>query len=288
MRWMCSRWDGGLRLLALSVLCAGGFNASAEDLEREGLAVYEDRQGYALAVTEYEMKTEADLASGKPAEHELSLAALVRADEDEDVLCVNTKLVATSALGDRRRELLVPERRRSATKFAALLPSKQYRDRRRRPLMLAEVELSAIELDRPAYEVKSLVVELSAVVVADRDDAEVAAIVADRFVDLGRGVAAKVTGMKVDRGEMTVTMKLRRPAGTRSPVLDSVVALDRDGDEIGGGRWVNELDLFANECDVQLSFALEGKQSVDRLRVVLATDYEVKRVPIEIEGLFQK
>jgi len=274
--------------LALLTLLAAPA-ALADDLDDQGLPVVRNRAGYALAVTEYSTATDASFQNNEPAEHTLSLEALVRPEEDADVLCFATTLVATSARGDRRKELLLPGRAERGKEFKAVLPMPAYKTRRGEPIALSAAELSKVELSRPAYEVRTLTCEIDAVLVERRDSETVPAIVADRYIELGHDTRVKVAAMEVNnKGIMTIKMNVKRPPGRRGAVVDSVYALDDDGDAVGGGRWQNELDLFADAYDVELEFPLEGKPTIPSLRIVLATEYEVKPVRFEIEGLFQQ
>lgn len=263
--------------------------ALADELEKAGLPVYRNADGFTLAVTEYQATTEADFLKNDPPEYEVELSALLRPAEDMDVLCFQTEMQAASAEGDRGKELLLPSRKRRGADFAAVLPHAEFKDRRGRPIPMVESELKGVELRRPAYEIETMTIAVNAVFVEQRESEAVPAIVADRFVDIGHDTEVKVTAMEVDdKGVMKVSLNVRRAAGARSAVIDSVFALDDDGDAVGGGRWTNELDLFADSYDMELEFPLQGKPTIDKLRVVLATKYAVEPVRFEVEGLFQK
>ena len=280
----------GLFAATFALITSFAEPAIADDLEDQGLPVFRNRGGFALAVSEYEAKTEASFLKGKKAEYTLSIEGLLQAPKDVDVLCFATKMTAQSAIGDRRKNLLVPQRKKSAIKdFKAVLPMQDFKTRRSEPMPLSKSELSKVELDRPAYEIETLEVEVAAVVVEKRTSEEVPAIVADRYIDIGNDTEVKITGKEIsDKRVMTVTLNVKRAAGTRSAIIDSVIALDEDGKEVGGGRWQNDLDLFSRGYDVEVEFPLKGKESIESLRIVLATKYEVQRVRLEIEGLFQR
>lgn len=261
----------------------------ADDLEKAGLPIVENRDGYVLAVTEYEASTSADLLSDDPPEHEVSLTALLQPAERADVLCFATKMTAKSAKTERREELLLPGRRDRKQEFAAVLPHSEFRGRRDKPLMLAESELESAELKRPGFEIEELEIEATAVVVEERESEEIRAIVADRFIDIGHDHQIQVTAMEVDgKGVMTVKLDLKRASGDRTPVIDSLYALNADDKIIGGGRWTNELDLFAGKYEVEMTFPLSGEATISKLRIVLATKYEVVPVRFVVERLYQK
>jgi len=261
----------------------------ADDLKQLDVPVFRDRVGYGLAVTEYGMNTQAELLEGDAAEHSISLSGLLQPPERADVLCFATALLADSAEDDRGKDLLLPQRRRKDAQYRALLPSSAYQTRRGDPLLLSEVTMESASLKRPGYEVQELVVIASAVVVEERESEEIDAEVVDRYIDIGNDTEVKVSAKEVDKGgEMTVKLNVKRTGNKTSPVIDSVYALNKKGKAIGGGRWTNELDLFAKGYEVELIFPLSGDEdSVEKLRIVLATEYEIEEVKLTVDGLFK-
>lgn len=261
------------------------------DLEKLKLPIFDNRDGYLLAVFEYEASSKADLRENEPTEHTIGLKAMLAPPEDEDVLCFRTTLDGVSARDDRRRELILPGKKRNnkGNKFVAVLPREKYRDRKGKPMWLGWSELDDVELERPGYEVQTLTLEATAVIVEERESGTVPAIVADRYEDIGNDTLVQVTLMEVtNKGEMAVKLNVKRPKGDRAAIIDAVYALSADGDEVGGGRWTNELELFADMYEVELKFPLNGRETISRLRVDLATEYKVEPVKIEIEDLYKK
>ncbi|MGB0766392.1 MAG: hypothetical protein ACPGYV_01635 [Phycisphaeraceae bacterium] len=264
--------------------------ALADDLVSLKVPVFRDRAGHGLAVTEYSFETQADLLEGDAAEHSLELSGLLQASERGDVLCFAATLLAESAEDARGRDLMLPDRRRrKGQKFNALLPSSKYKTRDGEPLMLCEVETDDIRLKRSANEVRSLTLLATAVVVEARRSESIEAVVADRWVEIGFGASALVSAIEVDKkSEMTVKLKIRHAGNRDLPVIDSVYALDTRARRMGGGRWSGELELFAKGYDVELSFPLSGdEQSISRLEIVLATEYDIETIRFKVEGLFQ-
>lgn len=274
----------------------GGFclslsNASGDDLKALDVPVYRDRSGYGLGVTEYSLETTAELLEGQSPEHTLELSGLLQPPEKADVLCFSTTLLAESAENARGKDLLLPQRRRGKEQvFRALVPSEDYKSRRGDPLLLSEVSLDAIELDEAGYLVEQLTLTATAVVVKDRESEEIDAEVSGEFINVGNKMQVRVSAKEVDKkGEMTVKLNVKRSGDKRSAVIDSLYALNKRGKPIGGGRWTNELDLFAKSYEVELVFPLTGDEdSVDQLRIVLATDYDIKEVDLVVEDLFEK
>lgn len=289
---MRKRVNGVLMCLVflLGGLCLSLPQASADDLNALKVPVYRDRAGYGLAVTEYAVQTNAELLEGEKPEHTIDLSGLIQPPDKEDVLCFGTTLLAKSAEDSRGRDLLLPQRRKGRDQvFKALLPSAVYKNRRGEPLLLSPVTLGSIELDKAGYEVEELTVVATAVVVEDRESEEIDAEVSGEFIDIGHGMQVQVSSKEVDKkGEMTVKLSVKRSGDKRSAVIESLFALNKRGKPIGGGRWTNELDLFAKGYEVELIFPLIGDEnSVDQLRIVLATEYEIEEVELVIEDLFQ-
>ncbi len=278
----------GLLKLILIAICLA-WPIAADELEDEGLRVLRDKAGYSLAVTQYETASELQLLGDEAPQHTLSITGLMQAPSDADVLCFRSALIARSARNSKRDELLVPARKRNQDEFAAVLPHPKIKIRRGDAILLAEAELASIELTRPAYEVDELEIEGTAVVVRDRASEEVPAIVADNFHDIGHDTQVKVKAMEIDKkGVMTVKLDIRRAAGDKAAIIDSLYALNADGDIIGGGRWTNELDLFAASYEVEMVFPLNNERKLDKLRVVLATRFEQVPVKFTLEKFFQK
>ena len=273
-------------LLVLSQLALP--SVVANDLKALRIPSFENKDGFAIGITEYSLETNAELLGGKKPEHSVELSALLQPAEREDVLCFSSTLVAKSAEDSRGRDILRPQRKNSrAKKFNALMPSLEYKDRQGEALLLCESELDAVELDRPGTEVAELVVAATTIIVKKRKSEEIAAEVADRYTDIGSGSSVQVGSMEIDnKGEMTVKLNIKHTGNKDIPVIDAVYALDKRGKRMGGGRWTNELELFAKSYDVELNFLLQG-EDVDKLEVVLATDYEVEEVEFVIDELFQ-
>jgi len=264
--------------------------ASADDLKGLRIPAYRSDGGYGLGVTEYSLESSADLLEGEAPEHSIELSALLQPPDNEDVLCFGTTLFVKSVEDDRGRDILRPQRQRGKSKtFNALIPSLAYKDRRGEPLLLCTSELDAIALERPGTAVAEMVVVATAVIVKERESEAIAAEVTDRYTDIGYGTSVQVTSMEIDRkGEMTITLSVKHTGTKDLPVIDSVMALDSRGNTMGGGRWTNELELFGKGYDVELVFPIRGSEkSIDQLRVVLATEYEVEQIEFTIEDLFQ-
>lgn len=277
-----------LLMLVLLALCLCP-PLRADELEDEGLPVFRDKAGYTLAVTEYESASEVKLLGKETPKYTLTITGLLREPEDADVLCFRTTLTPRSAKNDKGDELLVPQRKREQAEYAAVLPHEKLKDRRGDAILVAESELSSVELSRPAYEVDEMDIEANAILVRDRVSEEVPAIVADSYHDIGHDTQVKVKAMEVDKkGVMTVNLDIKRSAGDRAAIIDSVYALNADGDVIGGGRWTNELDLFASGYTVEMVFPLNNERKLDKLRVVLATRYEQVPIRLTLEKFFQR
>jgi hypothetical protein len=276
---------------SLGAACITPPSAQADDLKGLNLPVYRDRAGYGLAVTEYSLQTDAEFLNDDDPEHTLELAGLLQSPEKEDVLCFSTTLAVKEVEDARGRDLLRPGRKRNQSKkFMALVPSMKYKDRRGDPLYLCESELESISLDRPGTEVDKLVVVATAIIVKDRETKEISADVADRFNDVGFGTSVQVSSIEVDKkSEMTVSLSVKHTGNKDLPVIDSVYALDKRGKRMGGGRWSNELELFGKRYEVELVFPLIGdEKSIDQFQIVLATEYEIEKIELTIEDLFQK
>ena len=288
---MTTRPNLSLIVACLASLFVGGLHlATANDLEDSDLPVFEDEggDGYFIAITGYDTSSRAEFDDRDPFKHTASLDVVLQAPDGEDVLCFATKIKAVSAKNEDNDDLKERDRRRSRgnTEFKAALPSEKYEGRRGKPLNIAEAEMPEITLSRPAYEIEELVLEATAVVVEKRESTEIPAEVADRFIDIGNDTSVKVTLMKVDRGKMRVELDLKRPEGDKAAVLDAVYALNDRGRIVGGGKWINELDIFDKDYDCNLEFEFLGDDSIESLRVVLATKYKVVPVRFEVEELF--
>lgn len=278
-------------LLGVVVLCLSPARSPAEedDLEALKVPVFVNDDDYAIAITEYEMTTKAELLEEDAPKHEIELIALLHPPADLDVLCFRSRLVAEKALNGDDDELLLRGRGRDNTKFAALQPIVGFADADDEPLLAAESKMESVELSRPGYEVEMLTLEVTAVVVDETASAEMPAVVADEFVDIGNGTEIMIQKMEIDnKGNMNIEMKLQRSGGKDEPVIHSMFALDADGEVIGGGRWINELELFNTRYEVELKFPLQDRTTATKLRVVLATEYEVETVRFKLKDLFKK
>ncbi|MFK7790734.1 MAG: hypothetical protein AB8C95_14730 [Phycisphaeraceae bacterium] len=279
-------------IIALCLLCVALPHAVADDLKGLDLPVFRDRAGFGLGITTYSLQTDADLLKGEDPEHSIELAGLLQAPEDEDVLCFSTTLLVKSAENSRGKDLLLPQRRRSNKdkKFRALVPSLKYKNRRGEPLMLSLAELDSLSLDRPGTELAELVLVATAVIVEERESEEISAQVADSYNDIGFSTSVQVSSIEVDKkSEMTVKLNVKHTGNKDLPVIDSVYALDRRGKVLGGGRWSNELELFGNRYEIELAFPVDGNEkSIDQLRIVLATEYEIEQIEFTIEDLFTR
>ena len=124
----------------------------------------------------------------------------------------------------------------------AVIARPDFQDRKGKPIEMAYVELSQCELDAPGAHVEDLELNAFAVVAEDRESEEFPAVVADRFQDVGHNVAIQVTSMEVKaKGLMIVKLDVKRSGGKSDTIVDSLYALNEDGDVIGGGPWINEL-----------------------------------------------
>lgn len=252
-----------------------------------------NKDGHAIYITEYEATTSADLLKKSETEHEVSFECLLSPGKEVDeVLCFASEVQAVSALSDDGKELIIRDRKPSSSrkqKFSSVqaLPEIGMISRDQ-PMMLAVAEMDDIKLSRPGYEIDQLVVEVDTVKVLERKTVRLDAAVEDRFIDVGYGIRVRITKMEVRKGVMDIELDLQRAGGDRGAVIDEATALDGSGKSMGGGRWVNELDLFADKYDVELEIQLNGAATVDQIQFTLATEHETVRSRFEIETLFQK
>ena len=212
------------------LICLGLFNAprlvASDALEKLDVPVfYDEDEDYGLAIIEYKSTTSAKLIKGDGRAYEVEFDAFILAPEKADVIGFRSEMLARSAKDDRRKELLIPDRKRKADEYVAVLAHPDYTDRRRDPLMLAKIELPTAELKRPGYEVDELEVEAYAVVVEDRESEEIDAIVDDQFVDLGNDMRVRVTAIEIKgrKGVMSIKLDVKRKAGDRGAVIDSIL-----------------------------------------------------------------
>ena len=275
-------------LVVMGLVLVGSARAD-DDIDQLEIPIIESRDGYTLSLTEIESTSKQNLVDNEPAEHEVTLAGWLRGPKDADVLCFSAALQAVSAEDDRGKELLLPNRRRGQAQYAAVLPHPKYCNRKGEPILLSSAELGRVALSRPGYEVKRLTVQATAVVVREKQSSELPAIVADRYTDVGHGHQVQVASMQVDkRGVMTLKLNVRREGGDRTPVIESLYALNDKGEVIGGGRWTNQLDLFGGKYDVEMVFPLNAEKTAAKLRLDFATDYDVKTLEFKLDRPFQR
>lgn len=279
------RRGGGLLLLAFTLnICV------ADDLDRLGMPVFygEKNEGYGLVIYEYQAKTEAEMQKKNEIEHEIEFLAYLRPSEDDDVIGFRTKLQPRAAKTSDGEDIYAGDGKGKKNEYSAMLARPEYRDRKSNPLEMAYVELAECLLDGPGAFVDELELDALAIVAEDREMEDFPAVVADRFVDVGHGIEIQVTAMEVKaKGLMTVILDVKRSGGKGSTIVDSLYALNKDGDVIGGGRWINELDIFAKNCKYEMALLLENEVTAAAFRVVLATEYEIVPVPIVVQKLYQ-
>ena len=275
---------------AFAVLCLVPPALFADELEKLGMPVFfgEDDDGYGLAVFEYEASTDANLLRKKDIKHEIELKALLRPSEDDDVIGFRTALEPKKAENEDGDNIIADPGKGRRDLHSAVYPRQDYPDRKGKPIEMAYVELTPCELEQPAAYIEELEVHALAVVAEERETEEFPAVVADRFFDVGHNVSIQVTAMEVKaKGVMTVKLDVKRSGGKRDTIVDSLYALNEDGDVIGGGRWINELDIFAKHCEYEMLLILQDEVTITNFQVVLATEYEIVPVPIVIEKLYQ-
>ncbi|MEO0475537.1 MAG: hypothetical protein AAF085_06150 [Planctomycetota bacterium] len=282
----------GLLLFAASLLLCSfvGPTWADKDLEQLGMPVFygEDDEEYGLIVTEYQASTEAKLVRKKDVTHEIELLGYIRPSEDDDIIGFSTTLEPKKALTEDGDDILAGQGRSGREEYSAVVPRLDFTNRKGKPLEMAFVEINQCELDQPGAYIEELEVQAVSIVAKDREEEEFPAVVADRFLDVGHNVAIQVTAMEVKgRGVMTVKLDVKRSGGKRDTIVDALYALNEDGDVIGGGRWINELDIFAKHCEYEMLLLLEDEVTISNFKVVLATKYELEPVPIVIEKLYQ-
>lgn len=282
---------GLLLFAACMLLCSFVGPAWADkDLEQLGMPVFygEDDEEYGLIVTEYQASTEAKLVRKKDVTHEIELLGYIRPSEDDDIIGFSTTLEPKKALTADGDDILARQGRSGREEYSAVVPRLDFTNRKGKPLEMAFVEINQCELDQPGAYIEELKVQAVSIVAKDREEEEFPAVVADRFLDVGHNVAIQVTAMEVKgRGVMTVKLDVQRSGGKRDTIVDALYALNEDGDVIGGGRWINELDIFAKHCEYEMLLILEDEVTITNFKVVLATKYELEPVPIVIEKLYQ-
>lgn len=264
--------------------------ALADDLEKSGMPTFfgEDDDGYGLVIYEYDARTEASFKNKREIEHEIKFLGYLRPSKADDVIGFRTRLQPIKALNKKGEDVFAGEGKGRRDLHSAVIPNSEISDRKGKPIEMAYVELSQCELDQPGANVESLELHALAVVGKKRASKEFSAVVADQFIDVGHNVSIQVTAMEIKtQGLMTVKLDVKRAGGKREAIVDSLYALNHDGDVIGGGRWINQLDIFDKDCEYEMLLLLDDEVTITNFRVVLATQYEIVEVPIVVEKLYQ-
>jgi hypothetical protein len=271
--------------------CLIAWPATADELQKLGLPAFfgDEDDGYGIVIHKYTANSKGEYGKKQEIEHEIEFEGLIRPSDDDDIIGFRSTLRTVEARDEDGDDLYAGDERRKREKYSAVIPRPQYTSRRGGSMQMAFIELKECMLDKPGAFVDELELHALAIKAKDRESEVFPAVVADRFLDVGHNIAIQVTAMEVKaEGVMNVTLDVQRGGGKGDTIVDSLYALNEDGDVIGGGRWINELDIFAKECEYEMVLLLEGEVTISKFKVVLATKYEIVPVPFIIENLYQR
>lgn len=241
---------------------------------------FENDDDFICRVTEYSATTEIEYEENET-KHEVEMTCIIKSPEGEDVVCVLEQLSIVSTVDDEGDDIYLPPRRGRALRtndrtFLAFIDGE------------AEVELKGAELSRSAYTLEEMVLTTEVIVAEDRGEFEMRAIVSDDEMETPFDTSVRLSEMRIGRDHKAeIVIEFDRENEPDSPLPEAVYALDEDGKVLGGGRWIEGVNIFSETGEFQAEFFVVDDADVTTLRLVFLTRYEVVEQTFEITDVFQ-
>ncbi|MEX2213170.1 MAG: hypothetical protein WD768_03515 [Phycisphaeraceae bacterium] len=216
------------------------------------------------------------------ATYEIKLSGSITIPKEMDVVCVTEDCQAKSVIDARKISLLKPVLRpvvpnRARDSFNAVVGG------------VAMVAMDKLECAAHPYLVSKMTIEAWALLAKERKEATVPAKVAEDASDIGYGMKVRLSAMKIsNQRDVELTMEILRPEGTGGTILESVIALDEKGKELGGGRWGRGLRIFEGRGRFQAEFQIPPGSNIHNFKCIMVTKHELKAITFTLDGIFQK
>ena len=238
---------------------------------------------YCLTVTGVKSEADANLAVPAESEYKISIDGLIAPPQDVDAVCAASECTIATAVDADGKERLKPKPRRSYSSSAspdynAVLGG------------LAAVKVDKAELLATPFSLDRMGLTNEVIIAKKREDKKLPAVVMEDFAKLANGVQVRVTSLNMSaRRKFTVSVAYKRPAaGTQGAFLESIFVIDRDGKEIGGGRWTRGGGPFGSTGNFIGEYDLDSAQVHDSFRFVVVTSSEKKPVRFDVKDVFRR
>lgn len=263
---------------AFFFLLGGATLAVAQTAGEPSRAMADD---HTLDVIEADLSTEVAYDRGrKSVEHEVQLEANITAPDPDTFVCVSENLWAVEAADAEDVAVRVSNTTKRESFTNVFIPLTNGR---------SEVKLRKVEVPVNPYLIKRLDVQARTILVEEKKAYEVPAHVSDTPTQIGDGLSLRIEQMEIKRnGSASMQVELTRGGGD-APFIVSVFLLDKDGNDIGGGRWNDgKLDLRSDAYMFKSEFEVQNNSPITTVKAVVATRYSVNDVTFSINGLMQE
>ncbi len=252
-------------------------------LERAPTGPKFEADEYSLTVTKLKNDSVVNFDDRVKTKYTIAVDAFARCPDDKDIVAIREKFTVKAAKDDRQQNILKPKRRRSLPFTSAKLNYSAFVKR------LAPVEVPKTELTRNAHALESMTLGTNVVIAKQRTEKVFTATVMEEFKELSPGLSIRISDLKMGtKRKLRITAEYRRSvAGTSGAFIEDVHVLDKEGNEIGRGRWT-EGTPFGKKGKFIGEYQLSGVQVHESFRFVAVTDYHTKSLTFEVEGVFQK
>ncbi|MCG3180393.1 MAG: hypothetical protein BIFFINMI_02753 [Phycisphaerae bacterium] len=234
--------------------------------------------GYSLVWGRLKTSGDVDLGDDTRSRYSLQLDGSLEVPSDADVAAVYKRL-RVNKITDEKGEDITPK----------ISPYSSYAAYNAIHEGVGQVEVPRIELLRDATRIGTLTLDTDVIIARKRVQVSLPAVVMEDFKDIGQGISVRITNLQMSSSrQLTVTLSYKRTtAGTGSPFIEQVFALDPGGTTLGGGRWT-EGEPFGKTGTYTAKFPLSGDQVHSAFRFEIVTESETRDVTFEVKDIFKR
>jgi len=264
-------------LLCLTV-CGAIAVAGSGDESPNRVEVKEHR----LVITEADLTTQINYEKGgKETEHEIQLDAEYGAPDADEYVAVTKDLWALQAIDVDDNTVRVDNGGKRDTVSQTFVPLIRG---------ASEVKLRRVNVPINPHRIAQLDVQARAIRVEEQEEHKIAAHVSETPTAIGNGLSLRVEEMEIKRnGSAKVKVEMTRGGAAGSPFIVAVFILDKDGKELGGGRWnEGKLDLRSTTYMFESDFEVRIASPIAKIKALVATKHSVEDITFPIKGLMQE
>lgn len=271
--WMIASLAGVACLSAAVLADVASWNDKVDDFQDEKLE-------FRLQWHEMEIDCDVDFQQPKRSDYKIELKGAIRRPFEIDAVGVCEYVKVVKVLDADGENMLETSKKYEPHKT---VDYNAFHDR------VAAIELKDMYVTANPYTIDKIVAEARIIVGEERKTQRLAAVVMEKPEKVHNDVRLRIRMLKMSEKQVLTLVAdyERRKEGTDGPFVEAIYAIDKEGNRIGGGRWVKGTP-FGDKGKITYEFQVQKDQTHAEFEFVVCEKHRAHIARFEISDVFGK